>query len=120
MEALTQGKLLEADRANVAATFPFYSRLSTIYWVLLWAAMCSVKFSFLFFFKKLIFGLNRTIKIWWWAVFAFTVLTFTYGFIGIVVICPSNNLVSAGMSLLLPRSLPFRYQLSIAPFQTEL
>ncbi len=130
LEAIAQGKLLEADRANVAAAFAFSSRVLLVYWALLWAAMCSVKFSFLFFFKKLISGLDKTIKAWWWAAFALTVVTFTYGLITIVALCPSNDSVSAGMSLLLLMNastastqvphISFHCQLNIAPFQTEL
>ncbi len=41
-------------------------------------AVCSVKFCFLFFFRELIWRFPRYVKVWWWVVLAFTILTTAY------------------------------------------
>ena len=62
-------------------------KLSIIVLILTWCSIVSVKFSYLFLFKKLIDRIPRMIS-YWWCVAAFTAVISAYGASVYVVACP--------------------------------
>ena len=62
----------------------------TVTLMLAWCAIMAVKFSFLFFFRKLIERL-RPMIIYWWVVTAFNVAILGYGIAVYYVACPYYN-----------------------------
>ncbi len=59
--------------AAAAAKIVHFHKCLVVGGLLVWFALCSVKFSFLFFFRQLIRRQPGRIGAWWWAVFVFTV-----------------------------------------------
>ena len=70
-----------------------YKTFETASWILLWAAISSVKFSFLFLFKKLIDRIPPMLR-YWWVAFLVNVVVFAFGIPAVIVGCPyfGNNL----------------------------
>jgi hypothetical protein len=58
-------------------------------------AVCAVKFSFLFFFRRLIARQAGHMKAWWWAVLAFTIITTAQTLITIPLWCPHYSSVAS-------------------------
>jgi magnesium-transporting ATPase (P-type) len=86
----------------VAALLHFH-RVFVASSVLLWLAMCCVKFSFLCFFRRLIWRQPGRIMAWWWAVLAFTAATTAYTVIIHLAACPHyGNLPKLGKDLIPP------------------
>lgn len=55
--------------------------------ILLWCSICSVKFSFLFLFRKLVDRVHWLTVYWWWLTI-FCVLVWIYGAIAYILPCP--------------------------------
>jgi hypothetical protein len=89
VEALNSGQLLRRPiLADAVARSGRFKTLQIVWNVLLWSAVSSVKFSFLFFFRNLIRRLPGRIMVWWWAVVVFTVLTTAFCVIEFSLACP--------------------------------
>ncbi|KAI9885079.1 MAG: hypothetical protein M1823_003134 [Watsoniomyces obsoletus] len=71
-----------------------FHKLVTVCLILLWIAVCAAKFSFLFFFRKLIDRI-RIMIIYWWIVLVFCVLTMCYGIAAYVLSCPKYGSLEA-------------------------
>jgi len=61
-----------------------------------WTTICAVKFSFLFFFKRLIDRI-RPLYIYWWVVFVFNLGVFGYGITIYYIGCPWFNQLRSSM-----------------------
>lgn len=64
-----------------------YQRNVAITCILTWAAIVSVKLSFLFFFKRLLDRMHRML-IYWYIVLTFSLAVSAYGFSVYIVPCP--------------------------------
>lgn len=64
-----------------------YQKLVTIALTLTWLSIASVKFSFLFFFRKLIDRI-RSLMIYWWCVTIFIAAASLYGSTVYCLVCP--------------------------------
>ena len=67
-----------------------YQERSAIGLMCAWAAIASVKFSFLFFFKRLIDRIQSMTR-YWWAVFILNLAIAGYGFAIYILACPHFN-----------------------------
>ncbi|KAF7895361.1 hypothetical protein EAF00_007175 [Botryotinia globosa] len=67
-----------------------YSERSTISLMCAWGAIVSVKFSFLFFFKKLIDRIKSMTR-YWWVVFVLNLIIAGYGMAIYILACPHYN-----------------------------
>ncbi|TGO58032.1 hypothetical protein BCON_0059g00110 [Botryotinia convoluta] len=67
-----------------------YSERSTISLMCAWGAIVSVKFSFLFFFKKLIDRIKSMTR-YWWVVFVLNLIIAGYGLAIYILACPHYN-----------------------------
>ncbi|KAF1343460.1 hypothetical protein EJ07DRAFT_130650 [Lizonia empirigonia] len=72
-------KMSDDFRVNVTVTL-----------ILCWCTIMAVKFSFMFFFKKLI-GRLPTLTIYWWIIFAYNVIVLGYGASVYYVVCPYSG-----------------------------
>ncbi|KAF2108184.1 hypothetical protein BDV96DRAFT_672288, partial [Lophiotrema nucula] len=84
MTRMTPGVMVPADLVERVYQNHDWEIVSEI---MLWCSAISTKFSFLFFFRKLIWSL-RTWRIWWWIVLAFTIITWAYGIAIYFMLCP--------------------------------
>lgn len=80
----TPGISLPSDFISQAFDF---GKLSTVAQVLTWCSLASVKFSYLFLFKKLIDRI-RPMIIYWWVTAVFNALTSLYIAAVYMVVCP--------------------------------
>lgn len=62
----------------------------TVTLILCWCTIMAVKFSFMFFFKKLIDRLP-TLTIYWWVIFAYNIIVLGYGASVYYVVCPYSG-----------------------------
>ena len=75
-----------------------FQKLVVIALILTWCSMASVKFSYLFLFKKLI-NRVRSILIYWWFVVVFNALVAAYGASVYIVACPTFYNIEGRKSL---------------------
>ena len=90
VEALTfgfQGVAIPQDFLQQANAF---HKWVTIALMLAWCAIMSIKFSFLFLFRRLIDRI-QSLVIYWWAVMTFNVIVLGYGLSVYYVACPYYN-----------------------------
>lgn len=77
--------------------------------ILFWVVLYLVKFTFLLLYRQ-IFGVNKQFKKYWWAVFAYTFITFWAAFLTVFWTCgtPSKlfNLRTLPSTLFLSRKQP--------------
>lgn len=83
----------------------------TIFLILSWCSICSVKFSFLFLFRRLIDRM-RYMFVYWWVVTIFNVAVFGYGCAAAMVACPYFNKREACRSWY-PIRLKFTWKISL-------
>ncbi|KAF2837775.1 hypothetical protein M501DRAFT_920098, partial [Patellaria atrata CBS 101060] len=67
-------------------TFDFHKWAAVVN-ITLWTGILAIKFSFLFFFRNLISRI-RSMTVYWWIVFVFTVGTLGYGISVYIITCP--------------------------------
>ena len=67
-----------------------YLKWITVNQTLAWCSIISVKFSFLFLFRRLIDRIPPLIT-YWWFVIAFNIIAFGYGFATYFLYCPYYN-----------------------------
>ena len=84
-----------------------YQKMVTVVLILTWCSIASVKFSFLFLFKRLIDRI-RPLIVYWWVVTAFNVAVALYGAVIYVVACPWFYSIKSGTCR--PSNLPTRRQ----------
>ncbi len=82
--------------AHAVTSSERFKALQIVWNVLLWSAVCSIKFSFLFFFRNLIWRLPGRIRVWWWAVVIFNLFTATFCIAQFSLACPRSD--EAGLS----------------------
>ena len=98
--ALLYGKINFAELDLVAYSMKFapYWRKLAAALTLFWGSLCSVKFSFLALFKRLVVHMPGMIKYWWFTV-VFNVLISCYGATIYTIGCPyfrKDQLFEAG------------------------
>lgn len=76
-----------------------YHKWNTIFLMLCWTSIISAKFSFLFFFKKLIDRRLGWLYVYWWVVLVFTVACLGYGMAVYYVGCPYYYDIKASKSV---------------------
>lgn len=77
----------ETPSPQLIAELSRYSRLSNTYIALLWSAIYSVKFSFLFFSRVLVRRLRTTV-LYWRAISVVTIVTWAYAVVTVFMNCP--------------------------------
>jgi hypothetical protein len=64
-----------------------YQKMAAVSLILTWCSIVSVKFSFLFLFRRLIDRI-RSLRIYWWIVLVFNIAISGYGAAVYIVACP--------------------------------
>ena len=64
-----------------------YQKMLTTTFILTWSCIASVKFSFLFLFKKLIERIHSLVM-YWWVALVFNLVVTVYGIAVFIVSCP--------------------------------
>lgn len=69
-----------------------FHKMQNIYQGLAWAAVGSVKLTYITLFHRLINGLERWLKIYWWITLLFNLAAIVYGFFIFYISCPYFDL----------------------------
>lgn len=95
VEALTLGEEITSPLPqDFLSRFTYYRQLNLI---LTWITIVSIKFSFLFLFKKLIDRIPPLI-VYWWFIAAFNGAIAIYGATVPILVCPTLNRTESGES----------------------
>lgn len=81
------GSFVVEDPIALISRTTRYRRISAAGLTLLWFSLCSVKFSFLVFFKRLIRQMPL-MDMWWWFTLAFNTIVTCFGAAVFFVACP--------------------------------
>jgi hypothetical protein len=92
-QALTMGLPDSEIPANVGPKLTYFHNVICSTSMLLWVAVCCIKFSQLFFFRKLIHRMQGHIMAWWWFVLVFNVVITVYRCKVYFLPCPWSDLL---------------------------
>lgn len=67
--------------------YGYFHKFSNACLILLWTTVCSVKFSFLALFRKLV-DRNHSLTMYWRIVLALNIVIWLFGIAGVIITCP--------------------------------